>query len=465
VSAVPGRELTATPGLHQQLAWVRSRAEEMEARDWPHTNRLLPWGVAVFIVMFWLVPFDSITLPVSLPLDASLDRPLLVGFFGLWLIITLNGNEIRRRRATPVHWALLAFALVALVSIVANMTTLAGLGELSVAVKKLSLLFTYGLFFVVAASVIRPREVPAFITLMIGLASITAIGILVEYRTGYNAFFQWSRLLFPGTVPPVDIGTYDSIGRLTIVGPGTHPLAPAVMMSLALPFAVVRALDAKERRAKVWYALACGLILAAAMATQRKTSLVLPIAALLVLTAYRPRAMVRMVPIGIGLLIAIHAIAPGAIGGVTDQLKPSALTGVLTTKDRVSDYDAIRPEIANRPMLGRGYESYDQKKYRILDNQYLTLLVGVGVLGVISFVAMFAALFLLAHRLARSRDPMVASLGMAAAAAVVVLTIGSALLDSIALPQVPYLFCLIAALAVAASRGRAASTSGPTVQS
>lgn len=452
MSAVPGRELTATPGLHQHLAGVRARAEEMEARDWPHTSRLLPWGIAVFMAMFWLLPFDSITLPVSLPLDATLDRPLLAGFFGLWLLIALSGNEVRQRRATPVHWALLAFALIALASIVGNMTTLAGLGELDVAIKKLSLLFTYGLFFVVAAAVIRPTEVPAFITLMIGLASITAVGILVEYRTGYNAFFEWSRVLFPGTVPPLDIGTYDSIGRLTIVGPGTHPLAPAVMMALALPFAVVRAIGAKERRQKVWYALACGLILAAAMATQRKTSLVLPIAALVVLTAYRPRAMLRMIPIGIGLLIAIHAIAPGAIGGVADQLKPSALTGVLTTKDRVSDYDAIRPEIANRPMLGRGYESYDQKKYRILDNEYLTLLVGVGVLGVIAYVGMFAALFLLAHRLARSRDPMLASTGMAAAAAVVVVTLGSALLDSIALPQVPYLFCLIGALTVAATR-------------
>ena len=36
---------------------------------WPHTTRALPWALAGFLTMVWLVPFDSISLPVSLPLD------------------------------------------------------------------------------------------------------------------------------------------------------------------------------------------------------------------------------------------------------------------------------------------------------------------------------------------------------------------------------------------------------------
>ena len=85
---------------------------------------------------------------------------------------------------------------------------------------------------------IRPSEVSRFVAFMVGLASVTAVGILVEYRFGYNAFYTWIGALLPGTTPPPDIGTYDSIGRLTIVGPGSHPLAPATMMSVALPFAL-----------------------------------------------------------------------------------------------------------------------------------------------------------------------------------------------------------------------------------
>jgi O-antigen ligase len=287
---------------------------------------------------------------------------------------------------------------------------------------------------------------------MVGLASITAVGILVEYRFGYNAFYTWTGALLPGTTPPPDIGTYDSIGRLTVVCPGGHPLAPATMMAVALPFALTGVLASRERRTKLAYGAATGLMLGAALATQRKTSLVLPLAVLIVLASYRPRQLLRMLPLGLVMLALIHAVAPGAIGGVGDQLKPSALTGVLTTKDRVSDYDAIKPDAANHLLFGRGYESYDQKKIRILDNQYLTLLVNVGVLGVLAYLAMLAAAIGVAGRAARARDPGAARIGVASVAAVVALVVGSALMDTLALPQVPYLFCFVAALSVVTVR-------------
>ena len=46
--------------------------------DWPHTTRMLPWASAAFVVMLFLVPFDAIDLPVSLPLSSTPDRPLLI---------------------------------------------------------------------------------------------------------------------------------------------------------------------------------------------------------------------------------------------------------------------------------------------------------------------------------------------------------------------------------------------------
>ena len=91
-----------------------------------------------------------------------------------------------------------------------------------------------------------------------------------------------------------------------------------------------------------------------------------------------------------------------------------------TTKDRVSDYDAIRPDLAAHPLIGRGYGSYDQKKHRILDNQYLTLAIGVGLLGLVAYLAIFVTAFLSAHRVARSSDPSARPPALAAAAAIVV---------------------------------------------
>jgi hypothetical protein len=153
------------------------------------------------------------------------------------------------------------------------------------------------------------------------------------------------------------------------------------------------------------------------------------------------------------LVALIVTAAPGALKGVADQLKPSAVTGVLSTKDRVSDYDAIKPDVVNHLFIGRGYDSYDQKRYRILDNQYLTLVVNVGFLGVFGFLVLMFSGIRLAHRCARSRDPDRSWFGPAAVAGILGLTLGSALLDTLTYPQLPYLFCFLAAFATISARG------------
>jgi O-Antigen ligase len=442
------------PGLGQVSGLLRARLGSTKSlADWPRTTRLLPWSVAFFLAMVFLFPFDSTDLPIPLPLDATLDRPVLGLIVAIWIVSASSLVGVRRLGMGPVHWAFVIFALIAVTSVVLNFPTLERLGEVDVPVKKLALLFSYGVLFSVVASSLRPTEVRRLIAFMVGLASITAIGVIVEYRMGFNAFYSWGDKLLPGVTPPAELGSYDSIGRKTVVGPTIHPLAAAMMLSLVLPFAVMGLLRAEDRRAKVLYAIAAALMIGGAAATQRKTAFIVPVICLAVLTAYRPRMLLKRLPLGVVLAFGIAIAAPGALAGVVDQLKPSAFTGVLTTQDRISDYDAIRPEVINHPLFGRGYDSYDQKRYRILDNQYLTLVVNVGILGVLGYLGIMLAAFLLAHRCARSYDPDRAWFGPAAASAIVGITIGSALLDTLALPQLPYLFCFLAAFATIHAKG------------
>jgi hypothetical protein len=446
MSTVP--TVAPRPGIGQVQGLLRERLGTTKSlADWPRTTRLLPWSIAFFLAMVFLFPFDSTDLPIPLPLDATLDRPVLGLIVAIWIASASSLIGVRRLSMGPVHWAFAIFALIAVTSVLLNFPTLQRLEQVDVPVKKLALLFSYGLLFSVVASSLRPTEVRRLIVFMVGLASITAIGVIVEYRTGFNAFYTWGEKLLPGVTPPADIGTYDSIGRKTIVGPTIHPLAAAMMLSLVLPFAVMGLLRTEDRRAKVFYAVAAALMIGAAAATQRKTAFIVPAICLVVLTAYRPRMLLKRAPLGVLLAVGIAVAAPGALAGVVDQLKPSAFTGVLTTQDRISDYDAIRPEVINHPLFGRGYDSFDHKRYRILDNQYLTLVVNVGILGVLGYLGIMLSAFLLAHRCARSYDPDRAWFGPAAASAVIGLTIGSALLDTLALPQLPYLFCFLAAFA------------------
>ena len=441
-------------------AGASPRARATREADWPNTTRMLPWILFGFLAMLWLVPFDSIALPFGGPIDATLDRPVLVLLVGVWLLGAAAISEGRPAPTSPVHWAFGIFTLIAVASVLVNAETLVRIGELELSIKQLALLASYGVFFALAASIIRPTEVPKLIKGMIGLACITAFAVILEYRLGTNVFHDWIGPLFPGYVRPEGIGSFDSIGRKQVLGPGILPLAVAMMLTMVLPFAFALLLEAKERRERLIYAAIVMLLIGGAVATQKKTSMVGPAVCILVLIAYRPRAMLRLLPLGVVLIGVVHFAAPGALGGVIDQFAPGAVNKVNTTQDRLRDYDAVRPDLVHHPLLGRGYESYDQKKHRILDNQYLTLAIGTGLLGLLSYLAIFGTAFLSAHRVARSGDPDRAPPALAAAAAIVAAIVAGALLDFLAQPQLPYLFCFIAAIAVVLARGPLQTPSG-----
>jgi hypothetical protein len=423
------------------------------AADWPRTTRFLPWALFGFVAMLWLIPFDSIKLPLGGPIDATLDRPLLVLLAGAWLFAA-NAVKNPTTRISPIHWAFAVFTAIAVISVLTHSEALVRVGGLDLAIKQIALLASYGVFFALAAAILRPAEIPPMITAMLGLACFTALAVAIEYRMGINVFHDWIGPLFPGYVSPPDLGSIDSIGRKLMYGPTAQPLAVAVMLSMTLPFAFAWLLKAKERRERLIYAGVVLLLIGGAVATQKKTSMVGPLVCVAVLIAYRPRAMARLAPLAIVLVAVVHLVAPGALGAVVDQLAPGTVTKVNTTKDRVSDYGAIKPDLAAHPLVGRGYGSYDQKLHRILDNQYLGLAIGVGLLGLIGYLAIFATSFLSAHRVARSNDPGRAPPALGAAAAIVVALVSGAILDFLSFPQLPYLFCFIAAIAFVLGRER-----------
>ncbi|HSD80911.1 MAG TPA: hypothetical protein VLB47_09625, partial [Solirubrobacteraceae bacterium] len=182
----------------------------------------------------------------------------------------------------------------------------------------------------------------------------------------------------------------------------------------------------------------------------RKTSIVAPIAGIFVIVAYRPRVALRqLLPLGLALGVVVHFTSPGALGSLVDQLNPTKFNSVLSTRDRTSDYDAIRPDVMTHLVFGRGYQSYDPFKYRILDNEYLSLVIGVGLVGVVAYLAIFAAMMTAAHPTIRGPDPRRAALALACSAAVGVVAVASALFDVLSFPHVPYLLFFIAALILA----------------
>jgi hypothetical protein len=424
------------------------RAAPQASGDWPRTTRILPWSIAGFMVVLWLLPFNTTELAASLPFDLKLDRLVLPFVVAAWILAVIaGGSDAPRVRPTWIHGGIVAFVAVVCAGVVFDAHYLNQTLEFDTAVKKLTLLVSYLVLFVVIASAIRRGEVRAFLNYTLVLAVLCALGTIWEYRFGYNAFYDLTDKLLPALfqVGEAEAGLVDDQGRVLTRGPGEHPLEAVAMLSMALPIAIVGLLGSSRRRATVLYALAACVLLAAAISTYRKSALLAPLAVLLTIAWFRRGQVLRFAPLAAVSLLVVNAFSPGALSSILFQLQPDRL-GVGTVSDRTSDYDAVRPDVWSHLLFGRGYGTYDHRSYRILDSEILSRLVDTGGLGLLSLVIMLATIVWSARGPIRSRHPVVAPPALAVAAASVAFLVLALLFDVSSFPHTPYILMSLAAL-------------------
>lgn len=443
----------ASPGMDPPTHDVDLQAGD----DWPRTTRLLPWMLAGFIAILWLLPFNDIELRAQLPIDLKLDRLVLPFVAATWaLALAVGGRVAPRVRFTRIHAAVAAFLVCAFVSVILGARELSRTLELDSSLKQLPLLVSYVSLFAIAASVVRRSEIRAFLLYTLLLAVACAVGIVWEYRFKQNLFYDWSDKLLPGifSVGDVDAGAVDDIGRRFVRGPAGLPLEAVAMLSMALPVAIVSAMHAKPGRDRALYGLAACLLLAASFATYRKSTLLAPVSVILTVAYFRRRELLKLSPLALVLVVLVHVLAPGAIGKTTGQFDPAQL-GVTTVSDRSADYDAIRPDLWTHLVFGRGWGSYDWVTYRILDSELLHRTLEIGVLGLLAYVFMVLSVIGSARATIASRDPRWAPLALMGAAAAVSFLVVSTLFDVLAFPHATYIFLYMAGLvAVGAERRR-----------
>ncbi|MDX6649427.1 MAG: hypothetical protein QOJ97_1378 [Solirubrobacteraceae bacterium] len=426
---------------------------------WPRTNRLLPWLLALFLAMLWLIPFDSTQLRIDAPIDLKLDRLLIMVIAITWLAsLFAGGRATPRWRPTAIDALVLAFAGIALLSVVLNIATLVKLGESDLAFKRISLLASYVTFFFVMATTVRPGEVRAFVRLFMGLGAVCAVGTLVQYfdPSHVNRFHTWWQQLLPDSLFAFrPIGGMSRFAPVPITGPTIHALALAAMFAMVLAFAIVGILQSRKDTHKIGYALLTALYLGAVLATSRKTGAFASLGAIGLLCAYRPREMLRLAPFVVVVFMALLWLRPSAVEQQVKQVQPSKISAGASGQARSADYEAIVPDVRHKLLTGRGWGTYAAKKYRVLDNQYLGLLIETGLLGLAAFALLVISIPVVAYRVVRQRHPGRAPPALAAAAGAVSFGVAMALFDALAFPQGPYMLFFLGAIVVI-TRGAAA---------
>jgi hypothetical protein len=426
----------------------------------PYTKRPLPWILAAFLALVFFVPIASTELKVHLPVDSRIDRFAVIGLVLAW--VWFGGDQrafLRTRRSKLYVTAACIFLAVAVASLLLDAGRIVNLNDLQLAGKRFALLGSFLIVSWFALTALRFEDVRGFGTYLIGLATIMSVGMLIERRTGYNVFYSLSKdVLSPianvGGAPTEIHPAFGTEGRLVVVGPTQHGLAAATMLVVVMPFALVRMLDAGSR--KTWWlnAAAFALMMAGAMATDRKTSLLVPLAVVIYTACYRPRQILRLVPLGaVALVVVVHFASPGALGSI---LSLNRAVNSNSTSHRVGDFTDIAPDILAHPVLGRGFGTLNPDQpaqFRINDDEYIDELWEVGAIGLAAFLWMIVAPIVSARRAIRTRGPTVASLALATSGGCVAFLVVCALFDALSFPQAPYMFFTVAALATIAAAG------------
>ncbi len=420
---------------------------------------LLSWPTAIGLIfaVVLFVPIGRYSFRVELPFQLELYRVAVAGALACWMAALLVHPRVRLRRS-PFHIPLALILIASLASDVVNIGRVIPLQ--SVVLKSLTFFLSFMLLHYLIISVVRSRRTIEKLTksLVSGIA-VVAIFAVVEQRTAFNLFDHISDVLpflqFDGPVEVVRAGLIRSIGS------AQHPIALGVLFAIAVPLGVALAYGSGRR-----WAIPTGLILIGVMSSASRTPVVVLVVVGIVITWLKPREAMRLLPLLLPLVIVVKLALPGSIatlknsffpeGGLVQQqtqINPEA--DPMLAGGRVRLIGPSLREASARPVFGLGFATRQTgfnnplRNAPILDNQWLSLLLEIGIVGVLGWAALFGSAVRRLGRASRRRAGPEGWLPVGFAAAIAGFGAGMFTYDSLSFVQIAFVFWIVVSLAAA----------------
>lgn len=365
-------------------------------------------ALAALFLVFWLIPMKTYGLPVSLPFQLEPYRLFLLFLFVAWVAALLVGKAGVSAAGLGGPIALLFITAVA--SLLLNYTELTRLGGTETeAIKPLTFFMGFLFVYMLVASTTRDLDaIDRLVRILVGGGTIVAAASIYEASTYYNVFDHLNEW-FPFLEKQARDLDSARGGRLRVYGSSQHPIALGVALVMMIPLAVYLAERARTTwRSRAWLAAALTLAVGS-FGTISRTIVVMGIVSMLAWVVLRRQQIQRFWPMLLALPVIVHFVAPGAMGAIWKAFFPkeglvSSLGGRegATGSGRFSDYGAARALWEEAPMFGNGPGSLAfvpveaEQRMRdglqvvtaasnlIFDNQYLTMLVEFGIVGVVA---------------------------------------------------------------------------------
>jgi O-antigen ligase len=235
-------------------------------------------------------------------------------------------------------------------------------------------------------------------------------------------------------------------GQSRVPGTATDPIELGVVAAMLLPLAAWLLMHDKERSKLHRWVPFIGIALAIPASVSRSAIIGVVVALGVLIISLPPVRRLKglsAVPLAVG---AVFVVAHGLLGTLKSFFL--AGTGDSSVAHRVNNYPYVLQLIHQAPWFGQGGGTYiPLSAANILDNQYLTTAIELGILGMIALLFLLAwpAVAALVAR-AHTTDPEIRDLCAALAGAGFAGAICSATFDSFSFPMFASIQALIAGL-------------------
>ena len=370
---------------------------------------LLTWpnALLVLIAVIWLVPIKLYRLPVDLPFHLELYRVLILLLVAAFVVDSIRSG--RRFEAFTASKPLFLLTATVLAAQIINASAIDQPGNELQSVKSLSLFLSFIIVFLLFASTLDNfAQIERVTAALVVGGVVVALAAVYEGQTMYNIFNHLSDWL-PGFARNEREVLELRGGRLRVHASAQHPIALGAAFMMVLPFVVYLASRAKTSVHR-WIWIACiPIILAGAAATISRTTVAMGVAMGIVTLLVRKQALIRLAPLALVLPIFVHAVAPGAIGGILKSFgeqEGTSFVGSFTTRPgeagsgRLADVSPAFNLWERSPIVGLGIDNPEIAVAGgedmgpaaptvvplIFDNQYFLTLVTLGLAGIIGVV-------------------------------------------------------------------------------
>lgn len=292
----------------------------------------------------------------------------------------------------------------------------------------------------------RPRLDTLIWRLVLLGGVVAALGILQII----TARLWVDQLSIPGLVSSQDYALLWRGTRIRPSGTATHPIEFGVLITMILPLALHVGVHQKDRSKILRWFPAAAIMIIVPLTSSRSALVGAAIGLVIAFFGWPARERRVLAGFGGAGLLALVVTSPGLLWSIVNMFTGAGDDPSI--QSRTDSFGVAMQFLAAEPLFGRGLGTF-LPKYRIFDNEYLLMLVSIGIVGTMCFlaigvVASIALLWVFRNVTATESR----CLAMSLVAAVAVGFTGMAMFDAFAFPMTMGTLFLILGIAGAFHR-------------